>query len=85
LGDNTGHLWAFVQSIKPPTLIELYGPMFMSFAVANNIIVRFEPTDSGTRVTLRHQILGVVSEDYNDNIGKGWGCMLEHMKKSVEK
>ena len=34
LGDNAGHLWGHVQVIKPPTLLELCGPMFMSFPVA---------------------------------------------------
>ena len=29
-GDGIGHLWGFVQVIKPPTLLELSGPMFMS-------------------------------------------------------
>ena len=31
LGNNAGHLWGHVQVIKPPTLLELCGPMFMSF------------------------------------------------------
>jgi hypothetical protein len=30
LGDNSGHLWGHVQVIKPPALLELCGPMFMS-------------------------------------------------------
>ena len=32
LGNNTGHLWGHVQAIKPPTLIEIYGPLFMSYS-----------------------------------------------------
>ena len=30
LGDQAGHLWGHVQVIKPPKLVELSGPMFMS-------------------------------------------------------
>ena len=30
LGNNTGHLWDHVQSIKPPKLLEIHGPLFMS-------------------------------------------------------
>jgi hypothetical protein len=26
LGNGQGHLWGFVQVIKPPTLIEIHGP-----------------------------------------------------------
>ena len=36
LGDNNGHLWGHVQAIKRPTLLEITGPLMMSFAVASN-------------------------------------------------
>lgn len=42
LGAGQGHLWGFVQVIKPPNLIEIHGPMFMSYAVA-------DPIDSNSR------------------------------------
>ena len=31
LGNNAGHLWGHVQVIKPPTLLEIWGPMMMSY------------------------------------------------------
>ena len=37
LGDNNGHLWGHVQSIKQPTLLEITGPFMISFAVAYNL------------------------------------------------
>jgi hypothetical protein len=30
LGNNTGHFWGVVQAIKPPSLLEISGPLFMS-------------------------------------------------------
>src|ERR1700726_1835366 len=30
LGNNSGHLWGHVQVIKPPTLLEICGPLMMS-------------------------------------------------------
>ena len=27
LGNNAGHLWGHVQVIKPPTLLEICGPL----------------------------------------------------------
>ena len=33
LGDGNGHLWGHVQAIKRPTLLEITGPLMMSFAV----------------------------------------------------
>src|SRR5262249_60119146 len=40
LGDGNGHLWAHVQAIKRPTLLEFCGPLMMSFAVASNVQYR---------------------------------------------
>src|SRR5215204_4200106 len=36
LGNNTGHFWGHVQVIKPPKLLELVGPMPMSFPAINH-------------------------------------------------
>src|SRR5580692_12720664 len=33
LGDNNGHFWGHVQAIKRPTLLEITGPLFISYAV----------------------------------------------------
>ncbi len=31
LGDNNGHFWGHVQAIKRPTLLEICGPLIMSY------------------------------------------------------
>lgn len=48
-----GHLWGFVQVIKPPTLIEIQGPMLMSYAVAGHIQFRLEQISNGTDLSLK--------------------------------
>ena len=40
LGDNNGHFWGHVQAIKRPTLLEITGPLFMSYAAMNNLQYR---------------------------------------------
>src|SRR5436190_17638166 len=40
LGNNAGHLWGHVQVIKPPTLLEICGPLFMSYAATNHVQYR---------------------------------------------
>ncbi|MFZ0884890.1 MAG: SRPBCC domain-containing protein, partial [Candidatus Acidiferrales bacterium] len=50
LGDNNGHFWGIVQAIKRPTLLEIYGPLFMSFAVASNLQYRLSESDGGTLI-----------------------------------
>jgi hypothetical protein len=37
LGTGNGHLWGHVQSIKRPTLLEITGPLFMSYPVISHV------------------------------------------------
>src|SRR5215831_12227238 len=39
-GNGVGHLWGFVQAIKAPSLLELSGPLFMSYPVQNHIEIK---------------------------------------------
>jgi len=55
---------AFVQVIKPPTLIELHGPMFMSYAVAGRKQFRLIQIEAGVELHLRHQAIGPLDEDH---------------------
>ena len=50
LSGNAGHLWGFVQVIKPPTLLEICGPLMMSYPAANHIQYRFTMQGTGTRL-----------------------------------
>tara|TARA_A100001037_G_scaffold22673_1_gene18789 strand:+ start:532 stop:909 length:378 start_codon:yes stop_codon:yes gene_type:complete len=40
LGNDNGHHWEHVQAIKRPTLLEISGPMFMSYAATANIQIQ---------------------------------------------
>src|SRR5258706_600805 len=55
-GEGVGHLWGFVQVIKPPTLLELSGPLFMSYPANNHLEIKIEPVSGGCRVALRHRV-----------------------------
>ena len=48
LGGDNGHLWGFVQSIKRPVLLEIWGPLFMSTAATSNMQYRL--TEVGRRL-----------------------------------
>ena len=63
-GNNAGDLWGHVQVIKPPKLLEIVGPMFMSYAVAGHIQYRLTEEDGGTRLTLTHQAVGLITSDH---------------------
>jgi uncharacterized protein YndB with AHSA1/START domain len=85
LGNNAGHLWGHVQVIKPPKLLEIVGPMFMSYAVAGHIQYRLTEEDGGTRLTLTHQAIGLITSDHIDGATKGWGEILDSVKAASEK
>ncbi len=40
LGNNMGHWWGSVQAIKSPTLVEICGPLFMSYPATSNLQYR---------------------------------------------
>ena len=60
LGNNTGHLWAHVQVIKPPRVLELIGPMMMSYPVASHIQYRLTEQAGGTLLKFTHRAFGMI-------------------------
>src|SRR5580704_2358012 len=85
LGDGNGHLWGHVQAIKRPTLLEIAGPLMMSFAVASNVQYRLKEADGGTLITLRHTALGLFPPDgYRDALGQGWTLIFDRIRRRVE-
>src|ERR1700722_8577995 len=71
LGDNSGHLWGHVQVIKPPTLLELSGPMFMSFPSINHVQYRLTAEGKNTRLKFSHRAMGPIPDQIRENVGTG--------------
>jgi uncharacterized protein YndB with AHSA1/START domain len=84
LGNNTGHWWGHVQVIKPPTLLEICGPMFMSYPVASHLQYRLTEEAGGTRLTLLHQAIGLISAEHLEGVNKGWAESLEAIRDVAE-
>jgi hypothetical protein len=83
-GNGIGHLWGFVQVIKAPTLLELSGPMFMSYPAINHVEVKIEPSADGCKLVLRHRAIGMIDPEHRKGVNKGWAHMLAEMKKDCE-
>jgi hypothetical protein len=83
-GNGIGHLWGFVQAIKPPVLLELSGPMFMSYPANNHLEVKVEKTSGGSKVILRHRAIGMIDPQHRKGVGTGWKHILESVKKDCE-
>ena len=85
LGDKNGHCWGHVQAIKRPTLLEIAGPLMMSFAVASNVQYRLKEVDGGTVITLRHTAIGLFPDGYREALSQGWRKIFERVQRRVEK
>jgi hypothetical protein len=84
LGDGNGHFWGVVQAIKRPTLLEITGPLFMSYPVISNVQYRLTEKDGGTLITFHHTALGLIQEDHRTGVSKGWSYIHECVKKRAE-
>jgi hypothetical protein len=84
LGDNNGHLWGHVQAIKRPTLVEIYGPLFMSYPVASNLQYRLSEVEGGTLIKFHHTAFGLIPDEHRAGIGKGWTHINESIRKRAE-
>jgi uncharacterized protein YndB with AHSA1/START domain len=85
LGGKNGHLWAHVQAIKRPALLEFTGPLMISSAVVSNVQYRLKETDGGTLITLRHSALGFMPDGYREGLSVGWKAGLDRIRKQLEK
>lgn len=80
LGENNGHCWGHVQAIRRPTLIEIAGPMMMSFAVASNIQYRLAASGGDTVITLKHNALGLFPDGYRVPLAQGWRAIFARVQ-----
>jgi Activator of Hsp90 ATPase homolog 1-like protein len=83
-GNGVGHLWGFVQAIKPPSLLELSGPMFMSYPAHNHVEIKVTEAAGGSRITLRHRAIGMIDPEHRKGVSTGWGHMLAGVKADCE-
>jgi len=84
LGDSNGHFWGVVQAIKRPTLLEITGPLFMSYPVVSNVQYRLSQKDGGTLISFHHTALGLILDDHRRGVSKGWGHINENVRKRAE-
>src|SRR6202048_4003305 len=84
LGDDNGHFWGNVQAIKRPTLLEICGPLFMSYAAVSNLQYRLSKEDGGTLIKFHHIALGLIPDDNREGRGKGWKPIHEKVRQRAE-
>ena len=80
LGNNAGHFWGHVQVIKPPTLLEISGPMFMSYPVMSHVQYRLAEQSGGTLLTVLHRAIGDIAPEHRQGVNKGWEHILARIQ-----
>jgi len=87
LGNNSGHLWGHVQSIKAPSLLEVHGPLFMSGPAVSNIQYRLTAEGSGTRLKFSHRCVGLIAPEHlgGEKINIGWESLNSRIRERAER
>ena len=84
LGDENGHLWGFVQVIKPPKLIELCGPLFMSYPALSHVQYRLVDQDESTLLEFTHRAIGELDPEHCKDVQTGWDYKIQQIKIAAE-
>lgn len=84
LGNDDGHFWGHVQAIKRPTLLEITGPLFMSYPAVSNVQYRLTEVGGETVIKFRHSALGLIQDDHREGVTSGWSSIHERVRKRAE-
>jgi uncharacterized protein YndB with AHSA1/START domain len=81
LGNDAGHFWGHVQAIKRPTLLEICGPLFMSYPAMSNVQYRLSEENGVTRLRFVHRAIGQIPHDVR--VERGWDHLLGRIRERV--
>jgi uncharacterized protein YndB with AHSA1/START domain len=87
LGKDTGHFWGHVQAIKPPTLLEICGPLFMSFPAISNVQYRLTEEGGLTRLRFVHRAMGLIPLEVIEgerSVNNGWNYIVSRIRERAE-
>jgi hypothetical protein len=80
LGNNNGHFWGVVQAIKRPALLEIWGPLMMSYPVVSNLQYRLSEEQGGTLIKFHHLGFGLITDEHRQGVVKGWTHINERIR-----
>ena len=87
LGNGAGHWWGTVQAIKAPSLIEIHGPLFMSYPASSNVQYRLKEENGVTKLRFTHRAMAWISYDPEireqwSHVQEGWGSLIDRIAKA---
>src|SRR6476620_3211955 len=80
IGNNSPHLWGYVQVIQPPALLVICGPLMMSYPALNHLQYRLKAEGSATRLAFLHRVVGLILPEHRDGMPEGWQYWLERIR-----
>jgi uncharacterized protein YndB with AHSA1/START domain len=83
LGHNSGHFWGTVQAIKPPSLLEISGPLLMSNPAVSNIQFRLAEENGITRMRFVHRAMGWGISEHAHGVEGGWSHLIECIRTAA--
>ena len=89
LGNGAGHYWGNVQAIKPPSLLEICGPLFISYPALSNVQYRLTEENGITRLKFTHRAMAQISHDGQiqegwSHIEGGWSNLIERIRSAAQ-
>lgn len=85
LGNKTGHLWGHVQVIKPPALLEIHGPLAMSYPAVSHVQCRLTADGDLTRLRFVHRAMGFAPGRQEEGFAQGWARVLASIREAAER
>jgi uncharacterized protein YndB with AHSA1/START domain len=85
LGSNRGHFWGHVQVIKPPALLEITGPLAMSYPATSHVQCRLTAEGGLTRLKFVHRAMGFAPEHQEEGFAQGWARVLTSIREAAER
>ncbi len=82
LSNNAGHFWGSVQAIKPPTLLEISGPLIMSTPATNNLQYRLTEENGVTHLRFVHRAMGWIGEAER-GVDGGWSHLIDCIRTAA--
>ncbi len=82
LGNKAGHFWGTVQAIRPSSLLEISGPLFMSNPAVSNLQYRLTEENGVTRMRFVHRAMGWVGE-HERGVDEGWAELIGRIRTAA--
>jgi uncharacterized protein YndB with AHSA1/START domain len=81
LGNGSGHFWGTVQAIKALALLEICGPLFMSYPAISNVQYRLTEENGITHLKFTHRAISQVP--HPTQVETGWEHLLARIRAAA--